>query len=658
MNGIIERATYAIAALAFFLAAAPCVAAETAPELDQLADLSLEELLEVRVTIASKYRQRSADAPASVTVLTAKEFKTYGWRTLAEALRSVRGFFIPYDRAYSYTGVRGFQPVGDYNSKVLLLVDGYRTNDNVYDQAEIGQEFVLDVDLIERVEIIRGPSSSVYGGNALFAVINVITKSADSLKGIELTAAAGSYGLLETRASLGKTAPGGLGIVMSASRYTSDGPTLSFPGEPSTGGAPIADTDWEDNSKFFAKFDSDGMRLSIAHSERKKGLTGGVILDAPVDPRNMIEDRHTFVDFEIIRALGAVEWSARLAYSEYDYTALAYFTPTNPNQDIGRGNWWNTEIKGVTSARSHHFVFGLEYQANTNQDQSNYDLAPYSLFLDDRRSSERTGLFVQDDYQATDRLTISAGLRYDTYSHGDGQVNPRLGVIYRLTDRSVGKFVYGTAFRPPSAYEAHYEFPGLQAASTLLVPEEISTYEAIVETTPAANLQVKGALFEYRVSNLIASGIDPISGLDQFQNLNKATARGAEAEIQYAWSGGSRVRASVSLTETEDESGERLQNSPRTIATVNGTLPLLRGWRAGIEGQFVSRRKSIASDIPSYFVSNLTVSTDRPLQGWELSASVYNVFDRSYFQSAFINSTRDRMEQDGRTFRFKALYRF
>ena len=186
----------AVALWATFLSAAH--ADDTAVrDVDALADLSLEQLLDVNITSASKFSQRASEAPASVSVLTAEDFRTYGWRTLVDALNSVRSFYFVTDRAYSYLGVRGFQPVGDYNARVLLLIDGYRFNDNIFDQAQVGREFGLDLDLIERIEIVRGPSSSVYGGNALLAVVNVITKPAAAIGagaagGVELSGALGS----------------------------------------------------------------------------------------------------------------------------------------------------------------------------------------------------------------------------------------------------------------------------------------------------------------------------------------------------------------------------------------------------------------------------------------------------------------------------------
>ncbi len=115
---------------------------------------------------ASKYEQKVSEAPSSISIVTAEDIKKYGYRTLADILRSVRSFYISYDRSYSYAGARGFGRPGDYNSRILVLIDGHRSNDNVYDGALLGTEGVIDVDLIDRVEIIRGPGSSLYGSNA------------------------------------------------------------------------------------------------------------------------------------------------------------------------------------------------------------------------------------------------------------------------------------------------------------------------------------------------------------------------------------------------------------------------------------------------------------------------------------------------------------
>jgi iron complex outermembrane receptor protein len=138
-----------------------------------LFDMSLEELMDVEIYSASKYSQKASEAPSSVTVITAEEIKLYGFRNITDILKMVPGFYDTYDRNYSYLGVRGFGRPGDYNSRILVLIDGHRLNDNIGDTVLAGNEFPLDIDLIDRVEVVRGPGSALYGSNALFAVVSV-----------------------------------------------------------------------------------------------------------------------------------------------------------------------------------------------------------------------------------------------------------------------------------------------------------------------------------------------------------------------------------------------------------------------------------------------------------------------------------------------------
>ena len=135
-------------------------AAQNPKPVPDLTEMSLEDLMEIEVDSvygASKYLQKVTQAPASISIVTAEEIQKYGYRTLADVLRSVRGFYITYDRNYSYVGVRGFARPGDFNSRILVLVDGHRVNDNIFDQAFLGTDFPVDIDLIDRIEVIRGP---------------------------------------------------------------------------------------------------------------------------------------------------------------------------------------------------------------------------------------------------------------------------------------------------------------------------------------------------------------------------------------------------------------------------------------------------------------------------------------------------------------------
>ena len=197
-------------------------------QIKDFSEATLEELSNITVYTASRHVQKATEAPSSVTVVTRDEIQKYGYRTLADILRSVRGFDITYDRNYTYAGVRGVNRPETYNSRVLLLIDGLRTNNNVYEQAMLGTEFPLDVDLIERVEIVRGPSSSLYGTSAFFAVINVITRKAGQLNDWEISFEPASFGTYQGRVSYGGQYRG-LDAVFSTAFYDSRGQTLFFP---------------------------------------------------------------------------------------------------------------------------------------------------------------------------------------------------------------------------------------------------------------------------------------------------------------------------------------------------------------------------------------------------------------------------------------------
>src|SRR6185503_8058386 len=169
---------------ALFIFIAILAVASSAAAQTSLSDLTLDELMKLdsgQVFGASGRLQPATEAPASISFITAEEIRRYGYRTLADILRSIRGMYVTDDRNFSLLGAQGFAKPGDYNSRILLLVNGHRVNDNVFGQAEIGTEFGLDPAMFERVEIIRGPASSLYGDSAFFAVVNVITRSGASL---------------------------------------------------------------------------------------------------------------------------------------------------------------------------------------------------------------------------------------------------------------------------------------------------------------------------------------------------------------------------------------------------------------------------------------------------------------------------------------------
>ncbi|HEU5338880.1 MAG TPA: TonB-dependent receptor plug domain-containing protein, partial [Sulfuricaulis sp.] len=194
-----------------------------------LIELPLEQLLNLEVYSASKFTQKVSEAPSSVSIVTADDIRTYGYRTLADILKRIPGLYVTYDRNYSYLGTRGFARPGDYNTRILLLVDGYRISDGIYDGGLIGTDFNVDVDLIDRVEFVPGPGSAIYGSSAVFGVINVITKKGRDIGGFEVSGEVASFDTHKGRLTYGHRDDNGLETLLSASSYHSRGKNQFFP---------------------------------------------------------------------------------------------------------------------------------------------------------------------------------------------------------------------------------------------------------------------------------------------------------------------------------------------------------------------------------------------------------------------------------------------
>lgn len=644
-------------------------AAWGASERFDLAVLPIEQLLTLEVYSASKFVQKLSDAPSAVSVVTADDIKTFGWRTVADILRSMRGLYVTSDRNYSYLGARGFLRPGDYNTRFLLLVDGNRTNDVVFDQASIGSEFVLDIDLIERVEFVPGPGSSIYGANAFFGVINIITKRGRDLSGPQVSMATGDHGARMARASVGMCCDGGVELLLSASAYRDRGADLYFPefDTPVTNNGIAQRLDHDRGESVFIKSAMGPFSLSVAHSERRKGIPTASFSQVFNAPHSHTVDTQSFVNVDYSTALADdTELSSSLYWGRYDYLGnyIYDYPPLTVNRDGSRARWWGAEAKLVsTRYAGHKLVLGAEYQRDYQREQFNFDVDPYAPNLDDRRSGKRVGVYLQDELTLRDDLLLNAGLRYDHNSSiGDGTFNPRLALIHKLTPATTVKALYGTAFRAPNAYEQYHELlsAGGQKANSGLKAERIRTYELSAEHHVSADARITASVFHNTVSDLITQTMDPSDGLLVFRNLNRATARGVELEFEKAWSGSAKLRTSYSWQQTRDgSSGTTLVNSPRQLAKLNLSAPLFgTGWRAGAEAQYVGRRNTLLGETGGYWLGNLTLSSVRLAPGLEVFASIYNLFDRRYADPGSEEHVQDAIPQDGRLFRLKLIYAF
>lgn len=641
------------------------------PALSQTTDLSqasLEELMNIKVISASRHLQSSQTAPSLVTVVTADEIQKYGYRTLADILRSVGGFYVTYDRNYSYVGVRGFNRPGDYNTRILLLVDGHRLNDSVYGSAYVGSEFLLDVDLIDRVEVIRGPTSSLYGTNAFFAVVNVITKRGAQFRGPELSTSLGSFGSYYGRATYGDRF-GPAEVLLSGTYYTSAGQNLFFPeyNSPATHDGLARNADDDRSRSFFGQLSVHNLTLRAAMVSREKGIPTGAFGTVFGNPLTRAFDSLRSFDAQYHVSIGnGWELNLRGFHDLYSYDGRYLWSdPTLPdpilNADGCRGEWWGGEGRVTREFAPHHKVTaGLELRDDRRQDQFSYDVQPFWSYLDDHRNSWVWALFAQDEISLSTNLLLNVGFRHDQYSSFGGSTNPRAALIYQPGGGATVKMLYGTAFRAPSAYELYYR-SFIIKSNPELAPEHIRTFEVIVEKEISPHLQAAISGYHNKIDKLISQTTDPSDGLAVFRNLDKVRSKGLEFQLTAKWLSGLEGHAAYNLQRTtNDATGQLLTNSPLHLAKLGWIVPVVQNRLfASFDSWYMSRRRTLAgSSVGGFAVINATLLS-RNLGGHaDLSAGLYNLLDKNYADPGAEEHLQDSLRQDGRNFRLKLTFRF
>lgn len=645
------------------------------PGQQDISNLSLEDLMKIEVHSvygASRFLQKVTEAPASVSIITAEEIKRYGYVTLADAIRSVRGFYINYTRSYSDLGARGFARPGDFNTRVLLLVDGHRISDNIYNSALIGAEFPISVDLIDRIEVIRGPSSSLYGTNAFFGVINIITKRGRSLDGPELAAETASYDSYRGRVSYGKQFSNGFEMLVSGSLSDRQGHRrLYFKGfdSPETNNGIAENADGEDVRQLFANLSWREFSLQAVYGDRTKHIPTASFGTAFNDPGTFTDDERGYLDLKYEHAVSKnAELMARLYYDHYYYHADYVYSLDGENgkvravnKDSARGIWWGGELSLTASLLDKHkLTVGSEYRDNLHQDQKSYFQDPFISFFDDPKNSKEWAVYVEDEYRIRKNLLLNGGVRYDHSTAFGGSANPRFGLVYDPFQKTTVKLLYGQAFRAPNVYEMHFESAAGPRSRPPLRPEGIRTAELVVERYLGDHVRVAASGFSYRIRNLINQLVDPEGGSPFFTNLGKIRSKGIESEIEANLLNGIQGLLSYAYQDSRDiETGNKLTNSPAHMGKLNLNAPLAaERLLAGVELQYLSKRKTLAGDnAGAFLLTNVTLLSQKLAKQFDLSFSVYNLLDRRYGNPGTGEHRQDMIPQDGRSFRFKIVYR-
>ncbi|MFM2111428.1 MAG: hypothetical protein RLZZ271_88 [Pseudomonadota bacterium] len=662
------------------------VAALAAPssQLDQLLEMRLEDLAAVKVSAVSKTTESALAAPAPVHVVTADDIRSFGWRTLGEALRTLPGLQVSYDRQYQYLGVRGINR-HDFNSRVLVLIDGRRTNESVYDQGFIEEAFLLDMEAIERIEFVSGPGSALYGNNAMLGVVNVVTRKAQTMGGTRMVSEVASRSASRLYLEHGRMLEGGAQWSLNGSVSERKGGDLFFPERAGSNQGMARQLDGQRVQKVFGQYSSGEWRVQAGVSERLKhdptALFGSVFADTAA----MFSDRQIFASISREMRLSAnAESYFQLARNGYHYTNRFTYSQPNPdtlNAEHTRGDWWQAEARMTyTGWKDHRLIVGLELQSNTRQDYESRDEKPVPYANWQQNGSARSaGLYVDDLYTLNSRWQVEFGARLDQYrlqssiascdlgnvpecsisrfDAGTSHVSPRAALIYRPAAQTVLKLMAGRAYRAPNPSELGY-FTNTGAPMVgRAVPERFASREASLEHFVHPNWKIWGNAFNYELKGMIGRDAS-----ETYVNLNDIASSGLLLGTEWKDGRDATLRASVSHGRARDvRTGARLDDAPVNLLRLNYAfnLPYAK-WRAGFELQsHGSRLNASGRRVDGATLANLTLSSAKLFAQGDVSVSFYNLFGRRYADPTGSDQTPiEQVAQDGRAVRLQMEWRF
>ena len=617
---------------------------------------------------AALHAQSLEEAPASVTVITAGDIRKYGYRTLGEALAGVRGLYVTSDRIYHYVGVAGFSIPGDYNTRFLVLLNGHPLTENIYNSnGFFGQDFGLDMDLVERIEVIRGPSSALYGSNGILANINIVTKSPVDMRRLRVTTETGSFGEKKAGVSTSLYLGKGANLLFSGSVFNNSGQDLYFPefASPATNYGRATGVDGERGYHTFANLVWKDWSITAYFNSREKHppVSWGPTIFP--DTGSFVRDSRNFIAATYTREVGAdsqLRW--QIYYDNYRYDdRFDYTRPEDAGLDdvrtLSRGDWIGSQLTyrfPVTSSSA--LTLGVQANFELRNLQQGFVAAPeYTLLADINRPDRSYAVFAQEEWNLSPRWKASLGLRFDESLNFGHFISPRLALVYQQSARTVYKFIYGRPYRNPSPAERYYDDGGYASiANPGLRPETAHTFEVSAERKLAHDITALVDVYHYRVSKMI-SAVTIGPGIQQYQNGSQDRSTGVAFELRgKLWRD---LEAAGSLSyDVATDSGiqDYLPNSPHQIAKLRFSKPF---WKDKLtfssSSQYLGRRETMSDAVMRpVWLEDITLSTRRLHPDFDLQFGIRNAFNWRYEDPVYL--VIDKMSQDGRSAFVKLIW--
>jgi outer membrane receptor protein involved in Fe transport len=630
------------------------------------------------VTAASRSTEQVEEAPSSVSIIPQRELQAMRYPTISEALRGLPGVYSWNDRSYQAVGFRGLGRLGSYGNRVLVLVDGHPLNDNWLGSSYVGYDARVGLEDVERIEVVRGPGSVLYGTSAFSGVVNVVTRK-PTRRGGEAGLSTVESGVARGRVRVSVPLGQDSGLWTSAAVARSSGRNFFFPelGESARGADGFEAGTLE--GRYHRKWLSAAWYLQSHH----KRLPTGEYETLLADPRSAQTDSRASFELRAEPHFGKVLSSlTRLHANHYRFDGGYARAPEDGGleRDTFRGSWVGLEQRIELYASSlFKLTLGGEGQLHFQVEESARDES--SSFLDDSRPYQVGAGYALIDVQPSERLHVSAGVRLDAYSTFGRSLNPRLALVARPYMAGNTKLMFGKAFRAPSIYELYYNDGGFtQVQSPDIGPENI--YSAEVEHQHRFSPTVSGtvAVFGNYVKDLLlsAGGGDESDPLHYVNSDAPIATLGAELGLRRDWRQGYMLALSYSFQRSRFLAGDslsallafdkspdfrRVANSPEHLGSVKGALPILGraltlasrlSLESGRYDRNESHRDEAQQKTEAFAIWDLVLTGREERYGFSWAAGVYNAFDWRYALPVSAEFIQRTIPQDGRTFLLSA----
>jgi len=636
-----------------------------AQKLAELKTETAEELLlffeEEELVIATRSSIPVRKAPAIATVVTAREIRDMGARNILDVLKTVPGFGISINEfSIRMLEVRGIRT--QMSEKVLFMIDSHRINLHWNGSALYYIYNAIPIESIKRIEIIRGPGSVLYGANAFAAVINIVTKDAEDIKGVQLTAGRGSFDTEHYNLLYGH-AGDKLKVMGSIDYYDTDGARIKIE-EDALSGTPFTKTPGtarlaEEKTDLFLKA-SYGNLSFRGHYQRE---TNEDYIGMGYALTDESYQKQTSYRLELAYSLNItndLSSNIKIHLDNYRQEPHVKVMPDGyagmfPGGMIGQPFLRNRSMGGELQVDydildNNHLIAGAYYEKVKQSDVKHYtnfdprvfppvpvDLGPVqnvSSWANWNQDTKREiwAFYVQDEWEIINNLNLTAGLRHDHYSDFGDTTNPRVGIVWGFWEKADLKLLYGRAFRAPNFIELYNRNNPVNVGSTDVKPEKITTYEASLGFKPARSFTVDVNYFYSDIKDLIVwNSQSPAVHV----NAGEAEVDGIELVVTGQYTSDNYWKLSYTWQDPEDSAtGERLPYVPLNRASANINYGLTKHLNVHTDVLWTGERSRPTGDTRGPAASYTTVDLALILKNFyetlEIQGAVHNLFDENY----------------------------